>query len=522
MTAKEIKQGRDGQRAVGRGIESTARLAGLTLGPRGALVLRERDLDFPEAVKDGFSAIRNVENGDPFAVMGARLVRGCAKQTRDSVGDGTTTTTLLLMALYREGVRMLAAGTPAREISRTFTALAMQVRRRVQEMSLTCESPALIERVALNAANRDEELATLVAEAVWRLGRDGVIKVSYHQRVTTELDYMLGMKFDHGLVSRDFLGAGETEVKLDEPYLLLCEDRITTAQEVLPALERASRNERSLLVLAEDVTDQALAVLLANHRKGKVRCAAAKGPGSGIYRHAMTSDVAVLTGGRTCGRQLGILPQHLGDDTLGLCKRATVGANNTTILGGAGAETAVHERACQLRDALTHEEKHYERWKLEERIARLTSGVANLRVGAVSESASKERKRRAENAVNAAKAAMSDGVVPGGGVALTVAAHALLAEGHARNPLGQAFARALQEPFHQIARRSGREPALAVEELLSAGADLAFDGLEGTFCRFPDGGIVDAAKVMLTALDNATATACQIIMTDCAIAGRGD
>ena len=353
-----------------------------------------------------------------------------------------------------------------------------------------------------------------------RLGPEGVINVSYHQSVDTTIDYMSGMAFDHGLLSRNFLlKAGETAVALDQPHLLMCQGELTEAAQLVPAMEAARQSGRSLLVLAQDVSDQALAVLLANHREGTVRCAAVKGPDSGFYRHAATDDVAVLTGGRLVGEETGLLAETLAPGTLGTAKRAIVDGVSTTIFGGGGATEAVERRAAQLRDAIGRERKSYDRGKYEARLARLVAGVANIRVGGVTETAWKARYRACENALNTARAAAGDGVVAGGGVALARAAFAIEGDvSGAGDPLRRAFARALQEPFRRISAAAGCEPSLALEALREAAAETGFDARTGTFRSWREAGVVDATRVTATALTNAAVTAGQLLSTGCVVA----
>ena len=517
---KRIKTGAAARDALMVGFGRTARLAGLTLGPRGGRVLLERADDFPELTRDGFTAIRDLEDSDRFATLGTELIKACVKKTRDAVGDGSTTTALLAGAFAEAGLRLVAAGIDPPSVRRGFDGLTRDALEALKRQSGPVGGHTMLAQLALVAADGDDEIAGLVAEAVERLGPEGVINVSYHQSVDTTVDYMSGMAFDHGLLSRNFLlKAGETEVALDQPHLLMCQGELTGAAQLVPALEAARRSGRSLLVLAQDVSDQALAVLLANHREGTVRCAAVKGPDSGFYRHAATDDVAVLTGGRLVGEETGLLAETLAPGTLGTAKRAIVDGVSTTIFGGGGATEAVERRAAQLRDAIGRERKSYDRGKYEARLARLVAGVANIRVGGVTETAWKARYRACENALNTARAAAADGVVAGGGVALARAAFAIEdAAPGAGDPLRRAFARALQEPFRRISAAAGCEPSLALEALREAAAETGFDARTGTFRSWREAGVVDATRVTATALTNAAVTAGQLLSTGCVVA----
>ena len=508
-----------GRDALMAGAARAARLAGLTLGPRGGRVLLDRDNDYPEITKDGFTAIRELEESDRFATLGAELIKLCAKRTRDAAGDGSTTTALLAGRLAAAGARLVAAGLDATVVRRDFDDLAREARAALARQSVPAGGRATLAALARAAAG-DGEIADIVAEAVERLGPEGVINVSYHQGVDTTVDYMSGMTFDHGLLSRGFLlEAGATEVRLDRVFLLMCQGALTEAAQLVPALEAARRGGGSLLVLARDVADRALAAMLANHREGTVRCAAVKGPGSGLYRHAETDDVAVLTGGRVLGEELGLTPEKLREGDLGTARRAVVGGVSTALFGGGGPPGAVEACAARLRDAIGRETKSYDRGKLELRLARLVAGVANIRVGGVTESAWKERYKRCGNALAAARAAAAGGVVAGGGVALARAAFTLEDAAPAgRDAVRTAFVRALQEPFRRIAADAGHEPSHALEALRRAAPEIGFDGRTGAFRRWREAGTLDAARVTATALTNAAATAGQILASGCVVA----
>ena len=408
------------------------------------------------------------------------------------MGDGSTTTALLAGAFAEAGLRLVAAGIDPPSVRRGFEALTREALAALEPQSGPVSGRAMLAQLAGVAADGDAEIADLVAEAVERLGAEGVVNISYHQGIDTTIDYMSGMAFDHGLLSRNFLlKAGETEVNLDQPFLLMCQGELTETAQLLPALEAARRAKRSLLVLAQDVSDQALAVMLTNHHEGTVQCAAVKGPESGIYRHAATDDVAVLTDGRLVGEETGLMPEKVDGSALGSAKRAIVDGVSTTIFGGSGTPEAVECRAEQIRDAIEHERKSYDRGKYEARLARLVSGVANIRVGGVTETAWKARYKACENALSTARAAAKDGVVAGGGVALARAAFAIengVVPASAQ-PERRAFARALKEPFRRIAGAAGCEPAHGPGKALrEAPADIGFDARVGFLPSLAGGG----------------------------------
>ncbi len=516
VPTKTVAQGEASRERLLNGARLAARLAGVTLGPQGGHVALDRAFGYPEITKDGFTAIRDLDHPDRVASLGIELIKACAKKTRDTVGDGSTTASVLAGGLCVEGLRLVAAGYPPVDLRRVFDAMSAEICDSLAGQSRPAHECAVLEAVACRATGGDREIAAVVARAVHQLGPDGVINVAYHQGVDTTVDFMSGMKFEHGMLSRHFLATPRDQaVKLDQPYLLLCAGPLARADDVVPALEAAKRDERSLLVLAEDVTDQALAVMLTNNKAGTVRCAAVKGPGSGIYRHHQTDDIAVLTGGEMFSEELGNVPERIAPGALGRCKRAVIEVDSTTLFGGLGSPEACEARIAQIRTELTRETKHYDRGKLETRLARLVSGVANIRVGGYTESAWRERQTRAENAVNAARAALTDGVVAGGGVALLRAA-ALLAD--RRDPPALAFRRILETPFRLIAERSGREPSLLAEAVLALPARHGYDSGRDRVCDYAEAGVIDSVAVLRRALTNAVSTAGQILMADCVVA----
>ena len=517
---KNIKTGQAGRAGLVEGSRLVASLAEITFGPLGGRVALERTHDYPELTMDGFGVIRDLQCEDRFVTAGIELIKACAQETRNAVGDGSTTSVLIAAALAEAGFRLIASGLDPMTVRRRFDGLVGETLDVLKRQSFPAVDYETLHKVACIASAGDDEIADLAAQAVTRLGPDGVVNVSHHQGVDTQIEYMSGMKFDHGLLSHHFLRrANETKLKLDQVYLLMCQGELTKASQVVPALEAARRDERSLLVLAENVTGEALTVLLTNHRRSEgVRSAAVKGPGSGTYRHAETDDIAVLTGGQMMGEELGRLPERLRDDALGFAKRVEIDAISTSILGGGGEDNAINRRISQIRDAFSREKKSYDRGKLETRIARLVSGVANIRVGSVSETAWKDRHRRSENAVNSARAAALHGVSAGCGVALVRAAFTLESAAKGESDLIRSlFAKVLHEPFRRIAASAGREPSLTIEALREAKEGIGFDGITGEFCDYLAAGMVDATHVVATALINANSAAGQIISSDCVV-----
>lgn len=518
--AKNIKTGQAGRAGLIEGSRLVASLAEITYGPRGGRVALERTHDYPELTMNGFGVIRDLQCEDRFVTVGIELIKACAQETRNAVGDGSTTSALIAAVLAEAGFRLIASGLDPMTVRRRFDGLASETLDILKRQSSPAADYETLRKVARIASAGDDEIAGLAAEAVTRLGPDGVVKVSHHQGVDTRIEYMSGMKFDHGLLSHHFLRqANETMVKLDQVYLLMCQGELTKAGQVVPALEAARRDERGLLVLAENVSGEALTVMLTNHRRGGgVRSAAVKGPGSGTYRHAETDDIAVLTGGQVMGEELGRLPERLRDDELGFAKRVEIDATSTSIFGGAGKDSSIDGRISQIRDEHSREKKSYDSDKLETRIARLVSGVANIRVGSVTETDWKDRHGRSENAVSSARAAALHGVSAGCGVALVRAAFTLESSATGeRDHIRDLFANVLREPFRRIAASAGREPSLAIEALREAKEGIGFNGITGEFCDYLAAGMVDATHVVATALINANSAAGQIISSDCVV-----
>lgn len=505
------------QAALGRGIALAGRLAAVTYGPGGGTVALERQSDTPLVTKSGFAAIRDVELADSFDRLGLEMVKEAVTRVRYATGDGAATVSILAAALSQAASRLAAAGIDPGTIARGFGAARTVALEALAEMRRDVTDPALLARLCARAGDGDMELATIAAEAVDRVGPDGVVSVSFNQAVDTRVDYASGMAFDHGVQSRDFLDA-DGELRLESPLLLLCEDALEDAADVIPALEIAHAAQRPLLVLAESVTRQALATLIANHRGGTVRCAAVKGPGSGVYRHEMTADVAVLAGGFVLGARLGRRPAEARRDDLGGVDLAVLSGRSTRLSGGEGSPDAVALRVGQLRDAHAREDKTYDRGKLAQRIARLAGGTANIRVGAFTETEWKERHRRCETMVSVARSARDGGVVPGGGLALYRAAAAVrtLLGG---DPVAAAFANAIGEPFAKITGRCGIHPAAVAAAIEASGTAAGFDADVGrVVADAADGTLVDPLPIVVAALNAAASTAEQVARVGCVVA----
>ncbi len=516
-SSKQVVFNGAAQAGLGRGIALAGRLAAVTYGPGGGTVALERQSDTPLVTKSGFAAIRDVELPDSFGRIGLELVKEAVTRVRYATGDGAATVSILAAALARAAGRLAVAGIDPGSIVDGFSAARQVALDALAGMRRDVAEPALLARLCARAGEDDMELAAIVAEAVQRVGADGIVKVSFNQSVDTCVDYTTGMAFDHGVQSRDFLDA-DGELRLEQPLLLLCEDAIEEARDVIPALEIAHAAKRPLLVLAEAVTKQALATLITNHRGGTVRCAAVKGPGTGTYRHEMTADVAVLAGGFVLGARLGRQPGEARRDDLGGAEFAVLSGRTTRILGGEGSPDAVAVRVRQLRDAHALEAKTYDRGKLAQRIARLAGGAANIRVGAFTETEWKERHRRCETMVSVARSALDGGVVPGGGLALYQAARAVRAKlGH--DAAAAAFANAIGEPFARITGRSGAHAATVADAIGASGTAAGFDARAGRIVADgADGTLVDPLSIVVAALNAAASTAEQVARVGCVVA----
>lgn len=517
---KQIAYDDAARTALGGGIALAGRIASVTYGPRGGLVALERTDDSPLVTKSGFAAVRDVTLADPFARLGMELVKEAVTRVHYATGDGVATASLLTASLSAAAARLGAAGFAANRVSAGFNEAWSIAVDALEAMRRDVPGHAALAGLIARAGEDDLELATIIAEAVERVGPDGLVRISYNQSVTTVVDYAMGITFDRGVLSRDFLEE-DGELRLERPLILFCEDPLEAAADVIPALEIARAEKRPLLVMAESVSKQAHATLIANRRGGVVQCAAIKGPGSGTYRHEMTADLAILAGGHVLGPRLGRTPSTARREDLGSVELAVITGLSTQLFEGAGDEAAVAARVRQLRDAHASEQATYDRGKIAQRLARLTSGVANIRVGAFTEAEWKERYRRAETMASAAQGAVAGGIVPGGGVALHRAGEAVRAV-MATDPVARVFADALDAPFSRIVSGVGLAPGQVAEALAAAGAEAGFDARSRRVV--PDAAaeaLVDPLTVVIAALNSAVSTAEQVAKVGCAVTVAG-
>ena len=520
MGAKQIRFDVDARAALERGVETVARAVRITLGPKGRNVVLDRKYGSPIITKDGVTVAKEIELQDPYENMGAQLCKEVASKTNDVAGDGTTTATVLAHAMVVEGLRNVAAGANPiflkRGIDRAVEAAIAELKRAATPV----EGHDDIAHVAAISGN-DEEIGRLIADAMDKVGKDGVITVEESKGTETTVEVVEGMEFDRGYTSAYFVTNSEAmEVELENPYILLYEKKISSVQDLLPVLEKVARSGRPLLIIAEDVEGEALATLVVNKIRGTFNCAAVKAPGFGDRRKAMMEDIAVLTGGTFLSEDLGIKLENVDLDVLGQAKRVKVAKESTTIVEGAGAKPAIGGRIAQIKKQIEDTESDYDREKLQERLAKLSAGVAVVKVGAATETELKEKKHRIEDALGTTRAAVEEGVVCGGGAALVaVIAHLKTIKASGDELVGvNIVRRALEEPLRQIANNAGLEGSVVVEKVKSAGkVDFGLNAMTGEFVDLRKAGIVDAFKVTRSALQNAASVAAMVLTTECLV-----
>ncbi|HOW96724.1 MAG TPA: chaperonin GroEL, partial [Kiritimatiellia bacterium] len=468
MAAKQLVYDAEARQYILRGVEKLSRAVKATLGPRGRNVILDKKFGSPNVTKDGVTVAKEIELEQPFENMGAQMVREVASKTSDVAGDGTTTATVLAEAIYREGLKNVTAGASPMELKRGIDKATEVVVEQLQKMSKKVKDRQEISQVATISANGDTTIGTIIADAMDKVGKDGTITVEEAKSIETTLDVVEGMQFDKGYLSPYFVTNAEAmEVALEDPYILMYEKKISNLQDLLPVLQNIAKSGRPLLIVAEDVDGEALATLVVNKLRGTLQCCAVKSPGFGDRRKAMMEDVAVLTGGRFISEDLGIKLENIQLSDMGRAKRVTVDKENTTIVEGAGKTSDIQGRIAQIRRQIEETTSDYDREKLQERLAKLAGGVAVINVGAMTESEMKEKKHRVEDALSATRAAVEEGIVAGGGVALLRAAKAitdLKLEGEAA--VGRDIvARAVEEPVRMIAENAGVEGSLVVARL---------------------------------------------------------
>ena len=518
--AKQIVYGEKSRRMMIDGINQLADAVKVTLGPKGRNVVLEKKFGSPTITKDGVTVAKEIELKDPFENMGAQMVREVASKTSDIAGDGTTTATVLAQAIYREGAKNVAAGANPMAIKRGIERAVEAVVGALQKMSTPVKGD-MIAQVGTISANTDATIGTIIAEAMDKVGKDGVITVEEAKTLETSLEVVEGMQFDRGYLSPYFVTDPERmEVVLENPFILIHEKKISSMKDLLPLLEQVAKLSRPLLIVAEDIEGEALATLVVNKLRGTLHVAAVKAPGFGDRRNAMLEDVAILTNGKAVTEDLGLKLENLQVEDLGTAKKVTIDKDNTTIIEGGVTQKAIEGRVKQLRAQVEDTTSDYDREKLQERLAKLVGGVAVIKVGAATETEMKEKKARVEDAMHATKAAVEEGIVPGGGVALLRAAKALdTLQVDDEQQLGvKIIRRAVEEPMRWIAQNAGFEGSIVVQRVRDAkNRNEGFNAQTETYEDLVKAGVIDPTKVVRTALQNAGSIASLLLTTEALI-----
>ncbi len=522
MAAKDIIYNEVAQRAILRGVEKLSNAVKVTLGPAGRNVVLEKKFGSPTITKDGVTVAKEIELEDSFENVGAQLVKEVASKTSDVAGDGTTTATVLAEAIYREGVKMVTAGANPTEVKRGIDLAVEKVVNYLKKISKKVETTKEIEQVATISANNDSEIGKKIAEAMDKVGRDGVITVEEGKGIETYVEVVNGYQFDRGYISPYFVtDAEKMEVVLENPYILITDRKISAVREILPVLEKIVQTGKPLLIIAEEVEGEALATLVVNKLRGTLQVAAVKAPGYGDRRKEMLRDIAILTGGIVVSEETGMKFENVRLDDLGKAKKVVIDKENTTIIEGYGRKEDIEARIKQIKKQIEETKSDYDREKLQERLAKLSGGVAVIYVGASTETEMKEKKARIEDALHATKAAVEEGIVPGGGTAYIRAIEELEkleAELEGDKKIGvKIVKKALEEPLKQIAYNAGYEGSLVVEEVKRRGKEninIGFNALTGEYIDMLSAGIIDPTKVERVALQNAASISGLLLTTE--------
>jgi len=525
MAAKEVRFGSDARDRMLRGVDTLANAVKVTLGPKGRNVVIEKSFGAPRITKDGVSVAKEIELSDKFENLGAQLIREVASKTNDLAGDGTTTATVLAQAIVREGVKAVAAGLNPMDLRRGIDKAVAAVVEELKTRSRKITTPAETAQVGTISANGESEIGDMISQAMQKVGNEGVITVEEAKGIQTELDVVEGMQFDRGYVSPYFITNPEKMIAdLDSPYILIFEKKLSQLQPMLPLLEAVVQTGKPLLIIAEDVEGEALATLVVNKLRGGLKIAAVKAPGFGDRRKAMLEDIAILTGGQVISEDLGIKLENVTLAMLGRAKKVLIEKENTTIIEGVGSKDDITGRVNQIRAQIEETTSDYDREKLQERLAKLAGGVAVIRVGGASEVEVKERKDRVDDALHATRAAVEEGIVPGGGVALARASLVLegvKAENTDQKTGIEIIRRAIQVPLRQIAENAGEDGAVIAGKVLDNSTyTFGFDAQSGEFKDMVAAGIIDPAKVVRTALQDAASVASLIITTEAGVVER--
>ena len=522
MAAKEVKFSDDARSRMARGVNVLANAVKQTLGPKGRNVILDKSFGAPTVTKDGVSVAKEIELEDKFENMGAQMVKEVASKTSDVAGDGTTTATVLAQAIVREGLKAVTAGTNPMDIKRGIDKAVIAIVEELQSMSKPCENTKEISQVGSISANADEDIGNIIAESMEKVGKEGVITVEEGSGLENELDVVEGMQFDRGYLSPYFINNQQTMgVDLETPYILLHDKKISNVRDLLPLLEGVAKAGKPLLIIAEDIEGEALATLVVNNMRGIVKVAAVKAPGFGDRRKAMLEDIAILTSGTVISEEVGLSLEKTGLDDLGSAKRIQISKENTTIIDGTGKTTDIEGRVKQIRQQIEDTTSDYDREKLQERVAKLAGGVAVIKVGAATEIEMKEKKARVEDALHSTRAAVEEGVVPGGGVALIRARSAIdkIKVANDEQRIGvNILKRALEEPLRQIVNNAGEEASVILNTVADGKGNYGYNAASGEFGDLIEMGILDPTKVARSALQNAASIAGLLLTTEAMVA----
>jgi len=521
--AKELKFDQEARNAILEGVNILADVVKVTLGPRGRNVVLEKSFGSPVVTKDGVTVAKEIDLEDHFKNMGAKMVKEVASKTSDTAGDGTTTATLLAQAIYREGYKVVAAGANPMDVKRGIDYAVEEVVKELKKLSKSVKEQKEISQVGTISANNDPTIGNIIAEAMNKVGKEGVITVEEAKAMETTLDVVEGMQFDRGYISPYFVTDPEKmQAVLEDPYMLLFEKKISNMKELLPILEQVAKTGSPLLIIAEEVEGEALATLVVNKLRGTLKCAAVKAPGFGDRRKAMLEDIAVLTDGKAIFEDVGIKLEKMKLDDLGRAKKVVIDKDNTTIVEGAGKPSTIEGRIKQIRVQIEETTSDYDKEKLQERLAKLAGGVAVIKVGAATETEMKEKKARVEDALNATRAAVEEGIVPGGGVAYLrclPVLKKLKLEGDRKTGV-DIILKALEEPIRQIAQNAGQEGSVVTERVKEEKGAFGFDADKEEYTDMIEAGIIDPTKVVRFALQNAASVASLLITTEVVVAEK--
>jgi chaperonin GroEL len=522
MAAKDVRFGDEVRHKMVNGVNVLANAVKVTLGPKGRNVVLERSFGAPTITKDGVSVAKEIELKDKFENMGAQMVKEVASKTSDIAGDGTTTATVLAQAIIREGMKSVAAGMNPMDLKRGIDKAVEVAIGELKSLSKPCTTSKEIAQVGSISANSDSSIGQIIADAMDKVGKEGVITVEDGSGLQNELDVVEGMQFDRGYLSPYFINNQDRQIALlDNPFVLLYDKKVSNIRDLLPALEQVAKAGRPLLIIAEDIEGEALATLVVNNIRGILKTCAVKAPGFGDRRKAMLEDIAILTGGTVIAEELGLKLENVKLEDLGQAKRIEVGKENTIIIDGAGVETNIKARIDQIKKQVEEATSDYDREKLQERVAKLAGGVAVIKVGAATEVEMKEKKARVEDALHATRAAVEEGIVAGGGVALLRASKAIAAtkgDNHDQDAGIAIVLRAIEEPLRQIVTNAGAEASVVVNKVLEGTGNFGFNAANDTYGDMVEMGVLDPTKVTRSALQNAASVAGLMLTTDCMVA----